>query len=290
MARAATDRALRYASHLGYLSPDEPLFRESVGSPDPVAHVEFAAARGFHGVLYPWAITRSSEEVGRVAAALRNHEMEAGCVVFAPLDVVLTPLWVQGRTTARDQLLEWVLKSATLASNLNSRILAVLVTADNDRPLKDQRCSLVENLKFAADIACSFGLVVGIEPMIDLPNMLLRHVADAYELIQEVDHPAVKLIFDTGHVQVMDGEILEPFVNFYDSVAVLQLADQPGRVEPGAGKIDLSPLLAHAILSDFRGLVELEHGWSLPGAEGEASGLERLWSVDQAARRIAEVV
>jgi len=65
---------LRLASHLGYLSVDEPLFRDSVGSLDPVAHIEFAARIGFQGVLYPWVASRPEEEVVRVAAALEKHE------------------------------------------------------------------------------------------------------------------------------------------------------------------------------------------------------------------------
>ncbi len=52
--------------------------------------------------------------------------------------------------------------------------------------------------------------------------MLLQHMAEAHAVSKASDHPAVRLIFDTSHVQ---------------------LADHPGRAEPGCGEIDFESLL-----------------------------------------------
>ena len=67
---------LRYASHLGYRSADAPLYPESVGSLDPVAHVEFAAGLGFSGVQYALARSRPVPEQEAVARALARHGLE----------------------------------------------------------------------------------------------------------------------------------------------------------------------------------------------------------------------
>ena len=87
---------LRYASHLGYRSVDEPLFRESVGSLDPVAHIDHAASLGFAGVQYALAMTRPADEHRRVGAALARHGLETGCMLWAGFDKVRVPLWGDG--------------------------------------------------------------------------------------------------------------------------------------------------------------------------------------------------
>lgn len=203
---------LRFASHLGYLSVEEPLFRASVGSIDAVAHIEFAARLGFHGVLYPWVATRPDEEVARVAAALDKHGMVAGCTAYAPLEVIPQPLWVQSGSGARSEL--------------------------------------------------------------------LSHIRN---------HPQFGLVFDTGHVAAMDGaeKLTSLFKMSYDHVMALQLADLPGRVEVGGGVLEIGPVLLHAMLENFTGLVELEHQWSQAGAVGEAAGFERFRRIEAVAREEA---
>jgi hydroxypyruvate isomerase len=49
---------LRYAAHLGFRSPDAPLFPASAGASDPLTQIEFAASIGFAGIQDPWFATR----------------------------------------------------------------------------------------------------------------------------------------------------------------------------------------------------------------------------------------
>jgi hydroxypyruvate isomerase len=86
----------------------------------------------------------------------------------------------------------------------------------------------------------------------------------------------------------MGEDVPASFTRMTDEICVLQLADQPGRVEPGAGGLDIIAVLAQAIVNKFSGLVELEHGWSGAGAAGERAGLERVIAVDKAAAALAE--
>ena len=69
---------LRYASHLGYRSADEPLFRDSVPGLDPAAHIEFAAGLGFAGVQYALARGRARDEQAQVGAAMARLGLETG--------------------------------------------------------------------------------------------------------------------------------------------------------------------------------------------------------------------
>ena len=280
---------LSYATHLGYLSLEEPLFRASVGGLDPVAHIAYAARLGFKGVLYPWAGNRPQSEVARVAGALRGHRLIAGCTACVPFDVIPRPLWVQRGDSAREELLGHVRRSIAAALQVGSKHLVALLAGEKDLSPVRQRASAIDNLHYVLDMATRAGLAVAVEPMIAFPDMLLQRTSDARELVAEVNHPHFGLVFDTGHVAEMDGaeNVWPLFESAYDDITVIQLADMPGRIEPGAGVVDIGAVLSHAMLREFAGLVELEHLWSQPGQSGEAAGLERFRALDEMARRQA---
>ncbi|RXT54253.1 sugar phosphate isomerase/epimerase family protein [Bradyrhizobium betae] len=276
---------LRYAPHLGYKDPGEPLFSALAG-PDPVSHVKFARERGMGGILYPWAASRSPEERDRVAAALVEFGLDCGCIASTPRDAIMEGIWVAPDSDA--VLVEHVSSALRVAKSLGSRTLVVLVRGRDglSRPVMWDRAA--DRLRRIADLAGRQDVILSIEPMIVIPDMLLRTFSEAVEFAQEVDHPGVKLTFDTGHVFQMGDDLLPTFVDAYDHINTLQLADMPGRMEVGAGEINFVSLLAHAIRRGYDGLVELEHQWSQPGVSGEQNGLEMLSSVDLAAKKAAQ--
>jgi hydroxypyruvate isomerase len=67
-------------------------------------------------------------------------------------------------------------------------------------------------------------------------------------------------------------------------VDTLQLADHPGRLEPGTGGVDFRRILGFAMAHRFSGLVELEHHWSKETSEAEANGLAALRILERQAR------
>ena len=123
--------------------------------------------------------------------------------------------------------------------------------------------------------------------MVSLPDMLLRTFSEAVEMVRAAAHPAIKLVFDTGHLYRMGDPLLSSYVEAYEDIHVLQLADMPGRVEVGAGEIDFIPLLTHAVRRGYRGLVDLEHDWLEPGLSGERRAIDRLRAIDIQASRLA---
>ena len=129
--------------------------------------------------------------------------------------------------------------------------MAVLGAADPKLPLGIQQARLIENLKWAAELADPENLGLCIESLSrrSLQGMLVHHIAEAYAIVKAVDSPAVRLIFDTSHVQVMDGNLLENLAATWDASATVQIAGRShdqrrrpptqassaGRVAPGAG-------------------------------------------------------
>src|ERR1700746_2547014 len=84
---------LRYAAHLGFRSPEAPLFPASAGSSDPLAQIVFAACIGFAGVQDPWFATRSPATQAAIASRIRERGLVAGCLVCGGPADVRTPLW-----------------------------------------------------------------------------------------------------------------------------------------------------------------------------------------------------
>lgn len=276
---------LRYAPHLGYRPPFEPMFRALVGSDDPVEHVAFAADLGFAGVLCAAARRLDAGEQARVGQALAQRGLQAGCVLTTTFDQLKNTSWATDSEDARRWITAELEQATAAAQRVGARQLAVLGGADLHRPIGPQRETFVRNLRHAADFAARDGLVLCLETLNahTVPGMLLHHLPDALAVLRAVDHPAVRLIFDTAHVQAMDGDVPAQLDAAWDHVEIVQLADSPGRFEPGTGQVDFAGVLKTLASRGYQGLVELEHGWAQPGADSERRGLDSLRGLDEAA-------
>jgi hydroxypyruvate isomerase len=255
---------LRYASHLGFRSLDLPLFAASVGSSDPVDHIAYAAALGFAGVQDPWFATRPHLAQDRIAAAIAECGLAVGCIVCGPLDVVRSPLWNRVGAAARATLEAHLGAAVEAALRIGGRQIAILTGDDPGSPRARQTTAMTDNLRWAATVAESEGLVLCLEATNarTLPGMFLNHIGQAAELVRAVDRPSVRLIFDTAHVQSMDGDLLTHMERHWGQVAIVQIANHPSRFESEAGEISMGAVLRKIWALGYRGLVELEHNWS----------------------------
>src|SRR5262249_31561868 len=176
---------LGYASHLGSRSWDEPLFRDSVGSLDPVAHVEFAAHLGLAGVQHALALARSRAEQEAVGAAMARLGLETGCVIYTTFDNLRRPRWSDAGSEARGWLAAELARAFDTAHRVGSRYLAVLSGADLHKDATSQRSAFIDNLRWAAERAEKAGLVLLLESVDRnrLPGMLLHHIADAHDVV-----------------------------------------------------------------------------------------------------------
>ncbi|MNV32993.1 Hydroxypyruvate isomerase [compost metagenome] len=236
-------------------------------------------------MLYAAARGRAITEQERVGAALVRHGMEAGCILYTTFDQLRNASWGRAGHEARVWIAAELQQAIHAARRVGARRLAVLGGADPDRPLALQHACLVENLRFAGDIAERAGMTLCLETLSrkSVPGMLVQHILDAYAIVRAVNNPAVRLIFDTSHVQVMDGDLLYHLEQTWDQVEIVQLADNPGRAEPGMGEINFESVLRLLVQRRYGGLVELEYLWRTPGLESERRGLTQLRKLDTAA-------
>lgn len=88
------------------------------------------------------------------------------------------------------------------------------------------------------------------------------------------------MIFDTAHVQSMDGDLIGRLQRNWDLIEVIQIANHPGRLEPEVGEINMPAILKMVRKLGYHGLVELEYLWSSSELEIERRGIDWLRRVD----------
>jgi len=273
---------LDFAPHLGFPTPAMPLFAELVGDVGVEAQIEFAAENGFRSVQDPFVARRSEAEQGRLGEVAALAGITPTCFVYAPIERASEPHWSAVGAAERAGLARDVDAAISIGRRIGSRHIAVLTGADPIRENMEQRAAMAANLRRLAGRVADAGMVLCVEAVDGrrLPRMLLHHLPDAMEVVRAADHPAVRLIFDFAHVQAMDGNVLTNMDAAWDMIELIQLADHPGRVEPGAGELDFVRLIDEIERRGFAGPCELEHRWSAPGPEIQKAYLEWLgrWS------------
>ena len=273
---------LRYVAHLGFRSPEAPLFPASAGSSDPLAQIDFAASIGFAGVQDPWFATRPPATQVAIASRIRERGLVAGCLVCgAPADV-RTPLWTCADVGARKGLEAKLDVAMEAARRLGAQQIVALTGVDPDSPRQSQIDRFVSNLAWAASRVADEGLTLCLEPTNAraLPGMLLNHSEEGCEIARAVGRLSVRMIYDTAHIQSMDGDLLGNFERAFDLIEIVQIANHPGRTEPEIGEANLAAVIEKVHDCGYRGLVELEHVWSKGGLEAERRGLDWLRRID----------
>ena len=127
--------------------------------------------------------------------------------------------------------------------------------------LQDAHPTLVDNLRFAARELEGAGIRLVIEPInsFDIPGFFLTRTDQALALLDEVGSSNLKVQYDIYHAQRMEGELGNTLSRHIARIGHIQLADNPGRNEPGTGEINYRFLLAHLDRIGYRGWIGCEY-------------------------------
>jgi len=142
-----------------------------------------------------------------------------------------------------------------------SRINCLAGIAPGDTSHQKAHETLVENLRFAAAVAARAGIQLVIEPLNtrDTPGFLVATSRSALAVIEAVGSDNLRLQYDIYHAQVMEGDLARSLQEHLPQIAHIQLADNPGRHEPGTGEINFPFLLQHLDRIGYTGWVGCEY-------------------------------
>jgi len=121
--------------------------------------------------------------------------------------------------------------------------------------------TLVANLRFAARAFAAEGLRLLVEPIntFDMPGFLVNRTAQCVALLDEVAEANVFVQYDAYHMQRMEGNLAATIRRYRDRIAHVQIADSPGRGEPGTGEINFSYLFDVLEEIGYAGYIGLEY-------------------------------
>ena len=265
---------LNYAPHLG-------MFRNLAGQ-DPLDQLRFMADRGFRSMEDNGMKGRSPETQESMARVMADRGMTMG--VFVAHSIFWKePNLASGKSDWRDQFLAEIRESVDVAKRVNATWMTVVPGhVDLRLDMGYQTANVVESLKQACAILEPHGLVMVLEPLNrrDHPGLFLTGVPQAYSICKAVDSPSCKILDDLYHQQITEGNLIPNIDAAWDEIAYFQVGDNPGRNEPTTGEINYRNVFKHIAQKGFTGVVGMEHGNSISGAEGEEAVIAAYREVD----------
>ncbi len=131
------------------------------------------------------------------------------------------------------------------------------------------RATMVENLRFAAASFAEHDLTLLVEPLnrIETPGFLIGTSTEGLALIDEVGAKNFRLQYDMYHAQRVEGNIIATTRALIDRIGHVQIADSPGRNEPGTGELAYERILPVLDELGYAGWVGLEYKPSKPTSE-----------------------
>lgn len=135
--------------------------------------------------------------------------------------------------------------------------------------------TFLANLAYAASNLKAHGLRLLIEPIntFDVPGFYLTHTAQAVSVLDQLGADNAFVQYDVYHAQRMHGELAATLHQFLPRIGHIQVADNPGRHEPGTGEINFRYLLDQLDAWGYDGYVGCEYIPQAPGAMGTELGL-----------------
>ena len=123
------------------------------------------------------------------------------------------------------------------------------------------RETFVGNLGYAAAALKGAGIRLLVEPIntYDIPGFYLNRTAQALSILDDVGSDNLFVQYDIYHAQRMEGELAATLARHLARIAHVQLADNPGRNEPGTGEINYDFLFAHLDRIGYKGWVGCEY-------------------------------
>lgn len=206
-----------------------------------------AAQSGFKGVefLFPYAFDANdlAERLKAHALTLVLHNLPAGDWAAGERGIACLP----GREAEFRAGVDQAIAYAKVLGTPQVNALAGIVPDGLDRAVCED--VLVENLRYAAKALEAVGIRLLVEPInnrIDIPGFFLNTTRQAVQILDRVGHSNLKIQYDIYHMQIMEGDLARTMKAHIDLIGHLQLADNPGRHEPGTGEINF-PYLFNAI-------------------------------------------
>jgi hydroxypyruvate isomerase len=232
------------------------------------ARFEAAAKAGFRGVEYLFPYPFPKEQLAELLAKHQLtqvlHNLPAGDWAAGERGIACLPSRV-------GEFQDGVGKAIEYATALGCKQINCLAgIAPKDASADVARSTLIDNLKFAAPKLAAANIKLLIEPINtrDIPGFFLNGTKQALSIIDDVGSSNLFLQYDIYHMQIMEGDLATTIKNNLAKIPHLQLADNPGRNEPGTGEINYTFLFQFLDSIGYEGWIGCEYKPKTTTTEG----------------------
>lgn len=162
-------------------------------------------------------------------------------------------------------------KAVATAKRLNiKRILALTGNKRDDITQDQQTAVVVKGLKRLAPIAEQAGVTIVLEMLnvlVNHPGYFLVYTPHGVEIIQAVNSPNVKLLYDIYHQQISEGNLINNITKNIKIIGHFHIGDNPGRKQPGTGEINYKNVFKAVHETGYDGFLSMECGYTKPPLE-----------------------
>ncbi|HJS76771.1 MAG TPA: 2-oxo-tetronate isomerase [Burkholderiales bacterium] len=245
----------KLAANLSTLFPEVP-FLERFGA---------ATRAGFRYVEYQFPYAWPAEELARRArdakVEIALHNLPAGDFAKGERGIACLP----GREREFREGVERAIDYARAARCPRLNCLAGIAPSDGEH-----FAVLVDNVRYAARKLGAAGLNLTLEPINtrSVPGFFLTRSAQALDVLNAAGEGNAFLQYDFFHMQIMEGDLASTIERLLPRIGHIQLADVPGRHEPGTGEINFDFLLGRLDALGYSGCVGCEYNPSGDTLEG----------------------
>ncbi|MDN6320280.1 MAG: hydroxypyruvate isomerase [Marinobacter sp.] len=229
---------------------------------------EAAASAGFKGVEYLFPYDFPAQDIKKqlddnnLTQVL--HNLPAGDWAGGERGIACHPDRVEEFRAGVAQAIEY-------ATVLGCKQVNCLAGIQPEGVSEDQaHTTFVENLRFAAAELEKAGILLLVEAINtrDIPGFFLSRTDQGVKLLEEVGSGNLKLQYDIYHMQIMEGDLAPTIEANLSKIGHVQLADNPGRHEPGTGEINYPFLFAHLEKLGYQGWIGCEYKPAASTTEG----------------------
>ena len=224
-----------------------------------VERFALAKKHGFQNIeiQFPYEL-----DIATIQQQLDEHQLRL-CLINVPAGDLMQGgngiAGIPGQEVAFAQAVELAIEYASALKVSSVNILAGKQPEDAD--LLPCLTTLAENLKFAA-IRLSDNNIQPVFEMIngtDMPRFLIQNIAQAQEMLEAVQIPALKMQYDCYHMAMMGEDVMHALKENIDWIGHIQFADCPGRHQPDTAQIEFADMFKWLDQSSYTGFIAAEY-------------------------------
>lgn len=215
-----------------------------------------AATSGFKAVeiQFPYAFNAKD-----IRAQLQEHALDLALFNLPAGDWDAGDRGIAAKWARRNEFRAGIDIALEYAEILKPRAINLLAGASEETDEND--LALLQNIRLASEALSEEAITLVIEPVntIDVPAFALPRAKAALDVIAELDIPNVKLQLDVYHALMMEEDPIELLKEHIEDIGHIQIADVPGRHQPGTGVVDWRVFFASLAVLGYEGAVGLEY-------------------------------